>query len=154
MQTGTLCYPVDGDRVLLIHKKTGLGSGMYNGPGGKVEPGETPREAAVREVREEVGLDVTDLTKFGELEFHAAGDPLTYVHVYRSTAFSGEPEPSREADPEWHHVEALPYDEMWDGDRHWLPHLLDGTRFSGTFRYVEEGGALEEWELETGVELG
>lgn len=151
MQTGTLCYPVDGDRVLLIYKKTGLGSGLYNAPGGIVEPGETPREAAVREVREEVGLEVTDPTKLGELEFHAAGDPLNYVHVYRSTSFSGEPAPSREADPEWHPVDDLPYDRMWEGDRHWLPHLLSGTRFSGTFRYVEEGGALEDWELETGV---
>ncbi len=40
----------DGDRVLLGEKKRGFGAGYFNGFGGKVEPGETIREAAQREV--------------------------------------------------------------------------------------------------------
>ena len=46
-----LLFVQQGERVLLIRKKTGLGSGKINGPGGKLEPGETAREAAVREIR-------------------------------------------------------------------------------------------------------
>ncbi|MDP4971978.1 MAG: NUDIX domain-containing protein, partial [Pontimonas sp.] len=45
-----------GDEVLLGEKLTGLGIGKIVGPGGKQEPGESPVETALREVREEVGL--------------------------------------------------------------------------------------------------
>ncbi|MEM9057182.1 MAG: NUDIX domain-containing protein, partial [Pseudomonadota bacterium] len=48
----TLLFVVRGGEVLLIHKKRGLGAGKINGPGGRVEPGETVQECAVREVRE------------------------------------------------------------------------------------------------------
>jgi 8-oxo-dGTP diphosphatase len=48
----TLVFVFRGDEVLLINKKTGLGKGKVNAPGGKVDPGETPRAAAVRECRE------------------------------------------------------------------------------------------------------
>ena len=52
----TLCYVFDGDDVLLIEKKRGLGTDLYesfyNGPGGSVESYETPEEGAARELRE------------------------------------------------------------------------------------------------------
>lgn len=68
MREATLCYPIDDDRVLLIEKQRGVGAGNVNGPGGKLEPGETPHECVVREVGEEVGVRV-DPWKVGELEF-------------------------------------------------------------------------------------
>jgi 8-oxo-dGTP diphosphatase len=137
--------------VLLIHKKRGVGAGLYNGPGGKVEQGETPREAAVRETREEVGLRVQDPEKLGELYFEFGGDPFMFVHVYRATEFAGEPVETAEADPEWFHRSAVPYDEMWADDRYWLPHLLDGEPFAGEFVFDEDGDELLEYDLETGV---
>lgn len=45
----------DSRRVLLCHRRD---RDLWNLPGGRVEPGESPWEAVVREVREEVGLDV------------------------------------------------------------------------------------------------
>ncbi len=44
----TLVFLVDDDRVLLGMKKRGFGAGKWNGFGGKVEPGETIEEAAIR----------------------------------------------------------------------------------------------------------
>ena len=55
--------------VLLIHKKTGHGQGKINAPGGKLEAGESVAECAVRETREEVGLQVKDLVCRAELRF-------------------------------------------------------------------------------------
>ena len=52
-----LVFLTRGQEVLLIHKKTGLGAGKINGPGGKLEPGESPLEGAIREV--EVGPGMT-----------------------------------------------------------------------------------------------
>ena len=60
-QQATLCYLLKDDEVLLIRKKRGIGAGKINGPGGKVDPGETPLEAAVRETREEVGVTPLNL---------------------------------------------------------------------------------------------
>ena len=53
--TAAFCLVRDG-QVLTVRK---AGSARFMLPGGKIDPGETPREAAVREVREEVGLDVS-----------------------------------------------------------------------------------------------
>ena len=46
-------------RVLLVRRK-GYGAGSWSTPGGFIDPGETPEVAAIREVREETGLEVAD----------------------------------------------------------------------------------------------
>jgi 8-oxo-dGTP diphosphatase len=65
----TLTYLIDGEEVLLIEKKRGHGAGNFNGPGGKLEEDETPREAAKREFREETKIEVEGLEKVAELKF-------------------------------------------------------------------------------------
>ncbi|MFA9417655.1 8-oxo-dGTP diphosphatase [Natrinema sp. HArc-T2] len=148
----TLCFPLrDGgpetDReVLLIEKRRGLGEGWYNSPGGKCEPGEMPRECAVRETEEEVGLEVTDLEKAGELTFLLDGDTHSVCHVFRTRSFTGEPTASDEAHPEWVSVEDVPYDRMWDDDHLWLPGVLEGETVVGEFRF-EGGEPLDEAEF-------
>jgi mutator protein MutT len=149
-RVATLLFPVVDGEVLLIRKKRGVGAGLYNGPGGKVEDGETPRECAVRETREEVRARPVGVRKLGELDFRFGRDPFTYVHVFRADELRGDPEETPEADPEWVAVEAVPYDEMWPDDRHWLPHMLAGERFHGWFRFDDDGDELLAWELETG----
>lgn len=153
MQQATLCFPVEGQEVLLIEKRRGVGAGYYNGPGGKVEAGETPREAAIREVREEVRLDVHDCRKLGELEFVFGEEPFMNVFAYRTESFSGTPTRTPEAIPEWFHVDDVPYDRMWEDDRHWLPSLLDGRTVAGEFRFDADGDELRDFDLETDVEF-
>jgi mutator protein MutT len=47
------------NRYLFVQEKIPKAYGLWNLPAGHVDPGETPQEAAVREVKEEVGLDIT-----------------------------------------------------------------------------------------------
>lgn len=115
MQTGVLCYPVIDEEMLLIKKTRGHGEGKLVGPGGKVEPGESLREAAVRGTSEEVGVEVADLTKAGELEFVFGDGPFIYCHVFRADEIVGGAEPSDEGIPRWVSIEEPPYEEMWDG---------------------------------------
>ena len=50
----TLMFIRDGHEVLLMRKLRGIGAGKINAPGGKIEPGETPLEGAIRETQEEL----------------------------------------------------------------------------------------------------
>lgn len=153
VQEATITYPVTDGSVLLIEKKRGIGAGLYNGPGGKVEAGETPREAARREVREEIRATVPILSKAGELEFVFGAAHYMTVHVYRAPCLEGEPEETPEASPRWVDVDAVPYDQMWDDDRYWLPLLLDERTFRGWFRFDTDGDRLRGRFVEPDVEF-
>lgn len=124
--------------VLLIHKKTGLGAGKINGPGGKLEPGETALEAARREVREELLIEVGELEEMGELHFDFVDGLKLHCVVFHGTEFTGTPTETREAKPEWFYFSEVPYGRMWADDRHWLPRMLQGEKFKAWFRFDGE----------------
>jgi 8-oxo-dGTP pyrophosphatase MutT (NUDIX family) len=72
----------DGDgRLLTVRKR---GTSRFMNPGGKLEPGETPLQAAVREVREELGivLDPADVVALGEWSAAAANEPGAIVKAF------------------------------------------------------------------------
>ncbi len=132
VQQVTLCFIAHERRVLLMRKLRGIGAGKINGPGGKVEPGETPLHAAIRETQEEVGVTPLAPELRGELFFYFRGGPTLQCLVYLACDFEGEPVRTAEAEPLWFPQAALPYNEMWADDRHWLPLLLAGDRFRGS----------------------
>lgn len=132
---GTLLFLLDGNRVLLIRKKRGHGAGKINGPGGKIDPGETPLEAALRETREETGVVVPGASLRAEFRFLDLTDPQWYGYVFLARAWQGTPVETAEASPFWCPVDALPFDAMWEDDRLWLPRLLAGERLGGDFLF-------------------
>ena len=141
----TLCEIIHGGRLLLQRKSAGrFGEGKWNGPGGKVKPGETPLECVVREVREETGLTVSRLTEQGVVDFYFGEkpEPDWVVHIYTTSTFTGQPTESDEGELRWFRVDEIPYDEMWMDDTHWLPVLLEGKRFRGVFVYDVDGTRL------------
>lgn len=142
----TLVFVIEGTRVLLIRKKRGLGAGKINGPGGRLEAGETPEQCAIRETREEVGLHVSDLVQAGVLRFQFADGYSTHVCVYRTERFTGELIETDEALPLWTEIAAIPYHEMWADDRYWLPMLFEGTPFDG--RFLFDGDRLVDYVLD------
>lgn len=125
----TLLFVVRRQRVLLIHKKRGLGAGKLNAAGGKVDDGEAPAEAAIREFIEELGARPIDPRKVGEVAFHVIEGDSILIHVFRAEALEGDPVETAEATPCWVPVDDIPYDRMWADDRYWLPLLLEGRTF-------------------------
>jgi 8-oxo-dGTP diphosphatase/2-hydroxy-dATP diphosphatase len=138
------------DEILLGYKKQGFGAGKWNGFGGKVEAGESVEQAARRELREEVGLEAGELRSHGVIDFHFDGEPKTQrVHIFSSSAFSGEMIESEEMRPAWFTTSNIPYGDMWPDDRYWLPGLLTGKSFRG--RFVFDGyDTIVEHELTEG----
>lgn len=131
-QLVTLCFIVRDGQVLLIRKKRGIGAGKINGPGGKVDPGETPLAAAVRETEEEIGVTPLDPRLRGDLRLRFRNGLRLRCLIYLAGDCTGEPGETPEAIPRWFPASELPYAEMWEDDRHWLPLLLAGQRFRGT----------------------
>jgi 8-oxo-dGTP diphosphatase len=131
----TLMFIVREGRILLIEKKRGHGAGKINGPGGKIDPGETPLESAIRETQEELLITPLAPLKLGELHFHMSDMPHIICHVYRAENFTGTPTETEEAVPIWFQIADIPYDRMWEDDRYWLPQLLEKRSFEGRFSF-------------------
>lgn len=148
-QRATLLFVVRGGRILLIHKRRGHGAGKINGPGGKLDPGETPRQCAVREVREELGIDVRAPRYAGELRFQETDGSRIHGYVFRAGAYRGTPVTTPEAIPHWCALDAIPYRRMWDDDRMWLPWLLAGEPFRAAF--LTHGDRIEQAQLHLGA---
>jgi len=136
----TLLFVVRGGEILLIRKKRGLGAGKINGPGGRLEDGEAPADAAVREVEEELLVTPTGVVEHGELLFQFVDGYALRVWIFRAEDCLGTPEETDEAVPHWFRVDEIPYDEMWADDRLWLPHLLKRRRIYG--RFIFDGDAM------------
>ena len=130
-----LCFIVKDGLVLLIRKKRGLGAGKINGPGGKLDPGETAHDSAVREVQEELGVTPLALENRGVLYFQFVDGLSLHVTVFIADGLMGEPVETAEAIPLWFPIGAVPYGEMWEDDQHWLPQVLAGKSFDGWFEF-------------------
>ena len=146
----TLMFIVRDGEILLIEKKRGLGAGKINGPGGKIDPGETPLECAIRETREELGITALRPVKMGELHFAMGTIPDILCHVFLAHAFEGRPVETVEAKPLWCRLADIPYDRMWKDDIHWLPQMLDGRKFHGRFIFDGEEDLVwqdVEWDV-------
>jgi len=142
----TLVFVFRGHEVLLIDKKTGLGKGKVNAPGGKVDPGESPEAAAVRECREELHIEVSNLEYCGEHRFQFVDGYSIHVFVYRTRDFTGEPTETPEAAPLWTRIDEIPFDAMWEDDRYWLPMVIGGQRFRT--RWIFDGDRMLDYVIE------
>jgi 8-oxo-dGTP diphosphatase len=131
-------------------------SGKWNGLGGKLEKDESAEHAAIREVKEEAGIDLNaqQLKWSGCLHFpnfkpHKNEDWM--VSVFRAQLNDEQilMLPSGTAGPEgslhWIDRTKLLDLNLWEGDREFLPLVLQGKVFTGTFWYLE--GKLERFTL-------
>lgn len=130
---------VDKNQLLLVMKKRGFGSNYWNGPGGKVEAGESLRAALVRECQEEVGMTPLTFEKVAVHDFKFSDSPNDMlVHTYLCTKWEGEATESEEMAPRWFKLSEIPYDDMWQDDRYWLSLALAGKKLETQFTFDSE----------------
>jgi len=150
MKLATLCYLRKAGRTLMLHrvkKERDVHEGKWNGLGGKFEPGESPEDCVIREVREESGLRIKAPALKGVLTFPGFADGEDwYVFVFTATDFSGKLIDSPEGNLEWIPDRKLLKLNLWEGDRVFLPLLRRRGHFSGKFHYRR--GRLAKYSVE------
>ena len=154
-----LAYLEREGQVLMLLRNVKAGDyhqGKYNGLGGKLEPDESPREAARREVQEEAGVDLPARAYrlLGTLQFpnfkpQKGEDWVVWV-------FTAQLTPSQQAWPkgpegtlEWIPKSKVLDLNLWQGDRQFIPHVLANRPFAGTIWYQGEDVVRHEVEALT-----
>lgn len=124
----TACALVDADgRVLITQRPEGKQlAGLWEFPGGKVEPGETPEEALVRELREEIGIE-TKIACLAPLTFasHTYEAFHLLMPLYVCRRFEGMPQPIEVQAVKWVRPNKLRDYPMPPADAPLIPFLVD-----------------------------
>jgi 8-oxo-dGTP diphosphatase len=92
---------VDGGRVLMIRRRQREGKLLWAFPGGGIEAGESPEQAAVREVAEEVELEVKSVRVLGDRVHPNTGVHMTYVACEPISGEAGIGDPDEIAEVAW-----------------------------------------------------
>ena len=127
MISSVVCYLKKEDNYLLLFrnkKKNDYNEGKWIGVGGHLEKDETPDRAAIREIKEETGLDVYSLSCAGEVLF-VNNDYQEMMYVYEIEDFSGTIIECDEGDLKWIPIKDIYLYPMWEGDKAFLPKLIN-----------------------------
>ena len=139
MKNASLCYIERGGKYLMLlrNKKDGdINRGKWIGVGGKLEPGETPEQCALREIKEETGLTVRDLTPRGVVTFLSDVWDGEVMYLYTARDFEGQLTECSEGELHWIDKQDIFDLPLWDGDRVFLKKLLtDAPYFEMTLQY-------------------
>jgi 8-oxo-dGTP pyrophosphatase MutT (NUDIX family) len=155
MRQATLCFLVKENQpekeILLAMKKRGFGVGKWNGVGGKLDPKKGDKDivdALLREVKEEIGVKIKKFEKVGLLRFYFPykKEWNQDVHVFLAKSWEGEPKESEEMVPKWFQITQIPFHQMWDDDKFWLAHILEGKKIKAKFIF-KEGEKIDKHEI-------
>lgn len=144
----TLGYVLSPDKtkVLLIHRNARKDDdhlGKYNGLGGKLEQHENVNEGMVREIKEEAGINCTDLSLKGTINWTGFGPKFEnwFCFIFRIDSYTGTPyKKNIEGTLEWAPLNKLFDYPMWEGDEHFLPLVFDDNPrpFHGYMPYNQD----------------
>ena len=123
----TCCYLKKDEQYLLLYrnkKENDYNKGKWIGVGGGLEKDETPDQCAIREIKEETGLDVHSLECAGEVDFIYDGY-FEKMFIYEITDFSGNLIDCNEGELRWIPIKDIYDYPMWEGDKVFLPLLIN-----------------------------
>jgi len=133
---------MNGDRILLERRSKDPMPGAWKAPGGHMEYGENPEDTALREVQEELGVEISDLQFRAITNDVFEADKKHYITIWMQARYvSGEPKvkaPYEETEVSWFQWHALP-------EQLYLPfqHLLEGKTYPPQTTEHKIGGAIE-----------
>ncbi len=115
--------------VLIARRKPEAGptGGLWEFPGGKIEPGEQPRESLVREIREELGVDIEINTLICIVKKDTDNMPLELI-VFEAMITEGDPKPLEHDELAWVMPPALDETGFPEPDKPIIRFLKSGRR--------------------------
>ncbi|MBU4479892.1 NUDIX domain-containing protein [Patescibacteria group bacterium] len=147
LHNAVVCYLIDGDKFLMAMKTTKIGKGCFNGYGGGIENGESPKDATIREFWEEtndnplmgVSINPESLEKVAVIDFHNTKSDgeifVCRVHFYFAYKWSGEAlDTETMINPTWFDKKNLP-DEIMPADKDFLPIILGNKKIRAKYFY-------------------
>lgn len=146
----TLCYIQKDDCYLMLHrvtKKNDVNRDKWIGVGGHFEPGESPENCLLREVKEETGLTLTKWQFRGIVTFISDDDPAEYMCLYTATEFTGNLIDCDEGTLEWIPIAAIDSLNLWEGDKIFFRLLQNNAPFF-SLKLVYRNGTLTEKSLD------
>ena len=131
MRNTTLCYVLQGDRVLMLHrtkKEKDINKDKWIGIGGKFLNRESPDECLLREAYEETGLTLTRWQCRGVVTFLSDVED-EYMYLFTADGFEGNLKECDEGDLQWVSREFLNTLPKWEGDEIFLKLLWENAPF-------------------------
>ena len=131
MRNTTLCYVLQGDRVLMLHrtkKEKDINKDKWIGIGGKFLNRESPDECLLRDAYEETGLTLTRWQCRGVVTFLSDVED-EYMYLFTADGFEGDLKECDEGDLQWVSREFLNTLPKWEGDEIFLKLLWENAPF-------------------------
>ncbi len=128
MQQTVLCYLERNEQYLMLYrnkKKNDMNAGKWIGVGGKMEAGETPTQALLREVAEETGLTLTEYCLRGVVDFYSDTFGNERMHLFTATKWQGTLCECNEGELQWIDKTKIQQYPLWEGDALFLQALQE-----------------------------
>ena len=123
---GSLCYIIQEGKVLLLQRQRPPHQGKWSAPGGKLEYGESPYECAIREIREETGLEIAMPILRGVVSVLDRAYPIHWLlFIFRADAVLGTQGTTQEGELRWFPLDQLDQVDMPYSDKLYIPRVLD-----------------------------
>ena len=148
MMESTCIYLIDQGKWLLMYrnrKPDDINEGKWIGVGGKSLPGETPEECAIREFREETGMEPMEMKLAGTVDFCYDTREMERIYVFLCNGVSGELKECEEGTLAWIDEDAVLDLPLWEGDKLFLKKIInrEGMPFQMTLFYDDKGNLLK-----------
>ena len=137
-----MCMVYDGDKIL-VQNRNDPDWGGITFPGGHVEPGESFVESVIREIKEETGLDISNVTLCGVKQWADREKNYRYIVLFfKTNTFSGELKSSSEGDVFWINKNELNNYKLADGFDGMFE-IFDSDNLNENFHWFEEN----KWKM-------
>jgi 8-oxo-dGTP diphosphatase len=129
-KVATLIYVFEDNKILLGSKKYGKAKDKLNGFGGKVEvKDKSIKESALRELKEETGLEVGRIEAHAILDMKWGEDSGAKICLFKAYELKNKAQESDEMTVSWFDKNSIPKAKMWDSDKYWFDLVLQERKF-------------------------
>ena len=148
------CFLVENGKVVVTrYKEKNQKAGYYEIPGGKIEEKEYPRDTAIREFKEETGMDIKNLTYKGKMTLEYP-DRKFYFELFRTNTYEGSPQNFEDNTSQWIEIPELLAKEKRLAtilllEKTYISYLLDDKSRINIYVKVDEGENILETKFET-----